>query len=73
MQDSGVGIDPNDPDPPFNAFLTAKLGGMDMALSIRSIIEAHEARRRATANAPHCAILRLFYQSGRRPCPGTSR
>ena len=64
VQDSGVGIDRNDLDPPFNAFLTTKLGGMGMGLSIRSIIEAHGARLRATANAPHGAILRLSLPLG---------
>ena len=64
VQDSGVGVDPNDLDPPFNAFLTTKLGGMGMALSIRSTIEAHGARLRATANAPHGAIFRLSLPVG---------
>lgn len=48
VQDSGVGTDPNGLDPPFNAFVTTRLGGMGMALSIRSIIEAHGARVRPT-------------------------
>jgi signal transduction histidine kinase len=64
VQDSGVGIDPNDLDPPFNVFLTSKFGGMGMALSIRSIIEAHGARLRATANAPHGAIFHLSQPVG---------
>ncbi len=57
VQETGVGIDFNDLDPPFNAFLTTKLGGMGMGLSIRSIIEAHGARLPVTANAPHGAIF----------------
>ena len=48
VQDSGVGTDPNGLDPPFNAFVTTRLGGMGMALSIRSIIEVHGARVRPT-------------------------
>ena len=64
VQDSGVGIDPNDLDPRFNAFLTTKLGGMGMGLSIRSIIEAHGARLRATATAPHGAIFHLSLPIG---------
>ena len=64
VQDSGVGVDPNDLDPPFNAFLTTKLGGMGMALSIRSTIEPHWARLRATANPPHNAIFRLSLPVG---------
>jgi nitrogen fixation/metabolism regulation signal transduction histidine kinase len=47
-RDSGVGTDPNDLEPPFNAVVTTKLGGMGMALSIRSLIEAHGARVRPT-------------------------
>jgi nitrogen fixation/metabolism regulation signal transduction histidine kinase len=73
VQDSGVGVDPNDLDPPFNAFLTTKLGGMGMALSIRSTIEAHgvgygRPRTRRITQSSTCR-----YQSGRRRCSGTSR
>jgi signal transduction histidine kinase len=42
VQDSGVGIDPEQIDRMFNAFFTTKPDGMGMGLSIcRSIIEAH--------------------------------
>ena len=42
VQDSGVGIDPEQMDRMFNAFFTTKPDGMGMGLSIcRSIIEAH--------------------------------
>ena len=42
VQDSGVGIDPEQMDRVFNAFFTTKPDGMGMGLSIcRSIIEAH--------------------------------
>jgi PAS domain S-box-containing protein len=58
VHDTGVGIDPNDPDRLFNAFFTTKPGGMGMGLSIsRSIIEAHGGRLWATPNEPHGAIF----------------
>jgi len=42
VEDSGVGIDPDDIDNIFDAFFTTKSRGMGMGLSIcRSIIEAH--------------------------------
>ena len=42
MQDSGIGIDPEQMDRIFVAFFTTKPDGMGMGLSIcRSIIEAH--------------------------------
>jgi len=50
-----------------NAFLTTKLGGMGMGLSLRSIIEAHGARPRETANAPHGAIFHLSLPVGLAP------
>jgi signal transduction histidine kinase len=45
VQDSGIGIDPENVSHLFNSFFTTKPGGMGMGLSIcRSIIEAHEGR-----------------------------
>jgi C4-dicarboxylate-specific signal transduction histidine kinase len=52
VQDTGVGIDPDQMPQLFDAFFTTKVGGMGMGLSIsRSIIEAHRGRLWATKNA----------------------
>jgi len=52
VQDSGVGIDPQDLDRIFTAFVTTKSEGLGMGLAIsRSIIEAHGGRLWATPNA----------------------
>jgi C4-dicarboxylate-specific signal transduction histidine kinase len=58
VHDTGVGLDPNDLDRPFNAFFTTKPGGMGMGLSIsRSIVEAHGGRMWAAPNEPHGVVF----------------
>jgi signal transduction histidine kinase len=51
VQDAGVGFKPQDVDRLFDAFYTAKSGGMGMGLSVsRSIIESHHGRLWAVLN-----------------------
>ena len=51
VQDTGVGIDPQEMNRLFDAFYTTKSSGMGMGLSVsRSIIESHRGRIWATLN-----------------------
>jgi signal transduction histidine kinase len=51
VQDTGVGIDPQDMDRLFDAFFTTKNSGMGMGLSVsHSIIESHHGRLWAAPN-----------------------
>jgi C4-dicarboxylate-specific signal transduction histidine kinase len=60
VQDSGPGLDPENPERAFEAFYTTKPEGLGLGLSIcRSIVEAHGGGLRATANVPHGAIFQL--------------
>jgi PAS domain S-box-containing protein len=52
VEDSGIGIEPENADRLFNAFFTTKPDGLGIGLSIcRSIIEQHDGRIWATRNA----------------------
>lgn len=60
VQDSGVGLDPEQLDRIFDAFYTTKQGGIGMGLSIsRSIIEAHGGRLSAMPNEGPGATFRV--------------
>jgi signal transduction histidine kinase len=51
VQDSGIGVRPQDLQKLFEAFYTTKSGGMGIGLSVsRSIIERHHGRLWAEAN-----------------------
>ncbi len=51
IQDSGIGLEPQDMQRIFDAFYTTKAAGMGMGLSIsRSIVQKHGGRLWATAN-----------------------
>jgi PAS domain S-box-containing protein len=56
VEDTGIGLPPNQADQIFNAFFTTKEYGTGMGLRIsRTIIEAHGGRLWATANHPRGA------------------
>jgi signal transduction histidine kinase len=66
VQDSGVGIAPENMDHLFDAFFTTKPKGLGMGLSIcRSIIEAHDGRLWATPNAGPGATFQFALSSSR--------
>jgi signal transduction histidine kinase len=60
VQDSGIGLRPEQIDRLFDAFYSTKAEGMGMGLSIsRSIAEAHGGRLWAESNGGHGAIFRF--------------
>ncbi|HEY1475285.1 MAG TPA: ATP-binding protein [Pseudolabrys sp.] len=68
VQDSGIGLAPENLDRAFNAFYTTKPEGMGMGLAIsRSIIEAHGGRIWATANTPRGTVLHFILSVGMEP------
>jgi PAS domain S-box-containing protein len=65
VTDCGPGFSVENTDQLFTAFFTTKPNGMGMGLSIcRSIIEAHNGRLWATANAPHGATFQFTLPVG---------
>jgi signal transduction histidine kinase len=60
VTDCGAGIFAENADRLFNAFYTTEASGMGMGLPIcRSIVEAHEGRLWAAANAPYGATFQF--------------
>jgi C4-dicarboxylate-specific signal transduction histidine kinase len=60
VRDSGPGLAPEGVDRLFESFYTTKPGGLGMGLSIcNSIIEAHQGRLWASANAPRGAVFQF--------------
>ena len=60
VQDSGMGLSPEQMERLFDAFYSTKADGMGMGLSIsRSIAEAHGGRLWAESNDGHGAIFRF--------------
>jgi PAS domain S-box-containing protein len=60
VQDSGMGIDPENVERIFDRFFTTKTQGTGMGLAIcRSIIEAHNGRLWAEAGLEHGSLLRI--------------
>jgi signal transduction histidine kinase len=61
IQDSGIGIDPENHDRIFEAFFTTKSDGMGMGLAIcRSLIEAHNGRLWALSDVDHGAAFNIL-------------
>jgi signal transduction histidine kinase len=64
VQDSGMGLSPEQIDSLFDAFYSTKADGMGMGLSIsRSIAEAHGGRLWAESNGGHGATFRFTLPS----------
>ena len=65
VEDSGVGIEPQNLDRIFDTFFTTKSQGMGMGLSIcRSIIESHDGRLSVAAAQPHGSIFHVSLPIG---------
>jgi signal transduction histidine kinase len=65
VQDSGMGLNPEQMDRLFDAFYSTKTSGMGMGLSIsRSIVEAHGGRLWAVANDGAGATFQFVLPGG---------
>ena len=61
VEDSGIGIDPQNTDRIFAPYFTTKSNGMGMGLSIcQSIIESHGGRLSVSVDRPHGSIFKVF-------------
>jgi signal transduction histidine kinase len=66
IEDSGMGIDPENVDRIFEAFFTTKSHGMGMGLSIcRSVIEAHNGRLWASSDVGRGAAFNILLPRNR--------
>jgi signal transduction histidine kinase len=64
VEDSGIGLNPNDSERIFEPFFTTKSDGMGMGLMFcRSAIEGHGGRLWTTDNKPHGAIFQFTLPS----------
>jgi signal transduction histidine kinase len=60
VEDSGPGIDPNQADKIFEAFVTTKPEGMGLGLAIcRTIVERHEGQLTASPASPQGSVFRV--------------
>jgi PAS domain S-box-containing protein len=65
VEDSGVGIDPQNLDRIFDVFFTTKSQGMGMGLSIcRSIIESHDGHLSVAPAQPYGSIFHVSLPTG---------
>ena len=65
VEDSGIGIEPQNLDHVFDAFFTTKSHGMGMGLSIcRSIVEGHDGRMSVALAQPHGSIFHVSLPTG---------
>jgi signal transduction histidine kinase len=70
VRDSGVGLDPEAGERPFEAFYTTKSSGMGMGLSIaRSIVESHGGKLWARPNEGPGATFVFTLPQGSPPSP----
>ena len=65
VEDTGIGIDPQNLDRIFETFFTTKSQGMGMGLSIcRSIIESHDGNLSVAPAQPHGSIFHVSLPTG---------